>query len=138
MIKKATIKDVPKINELGKQLHNNFEKLFHIETEISNKNAIVLVAQDDNNIVGYLYALIFPDNIDLLSIFIDKNMRCQHIGTQLLQELKSIAKNQTITLEVSSKNTPAISLYTKNNFKKIYVRKNYYENSDAILMKWGN
>lgn len=129
---------MPKINMLGNQLHKNFEKLFHIETEIDNKDAIVLIAESGNNIVGYLYALILPDNIDLISIVVDKNMRCQHVGTKLLQELKSIASNLSITLEVASNNIPARNLYTKNNFKEIYVRKNYYEDSDAILMKWGN
>ena len=138
MIRRATIKDIPRINILGNQLHKNFEKLFHIETEIDNKDAIVLVAESDNNIVGYLYALILPDNIDLISIVVDKNMRCQHVGTKLLQELKSIASNLSITLEVASNNIPARNLYTNNNFKEIYVRKNYYEDSDAILMKWGN
>lgn len=137
MIRRATINDIPKINILGNELHNNFEKLFHIESEIDNKDAIVLVAEEDNNILGYLYALIFPDNIDLISIVVDKNMRCQHIGTKLLKKLMDYKENLTITLEVSKKNIPAIALYTKNNFKEVYVRKNYYKDSDAIIMKWG-
>ena len=74
LIRRATNKDIDKINALGEQLHHNFIKNYHIETEITNKIAIVLVA-DINNIVGYLYALDLGDNIDLLSIFVDKKTR---------------------------------------------------------------
>lgn len=137
MIRRAITSDIPSINKLGNQLHNNFEKLFHIETEITNKDAIVLSALDNSKVIGYLYALITPDNIDLVSIVVDKNVRCQNIGTQLIQELIRNTNEKTITLEVSSNNKPAILLYSKNNFKKIYVRKNYYTDSDAIIMKWG-
>jgi len=117
-------------------LHHNFIKNYHIETEIDNKIAIVLVA-DINNIVGYLYALDLGDNIDLLSIFVDKNSRYQHIGTDLIKSLKKLSFNKTITLEVSNKNEAAIALYKKNDFKEVGIRKNYYEDSDAIIMKWG-
>ncbi len=117
-------------------MHHNFIKNYHIETEIDNKIAIVLVA-DINNIVGYLYALDLGDNIDLLSIFVDKNSRYQHIGTDLIKLLKKLSFNKTITLEVSSKNEAAIALYKKNDFNEVGIRKNYYEDSDAIIMKWG-
>lgn len=138
MIRRATIDDIQEINNLGKKLHNNFEKLFHIETEINNKDAIVLSAIHNNKIIGYLYALLTPDNVDLISIVVDDNMRCQHIGTKLIQELIKNAPDKTITLEVSSNNKPAIMLYKKNNFIEIAIRKKYYEDSDAIIMKWGN
>lgn len=137
MIRQATNKDIEQINILGEQLHHNFTKTYHIETEIDNKMAIVLVAEK-SNIVGYLYAIDLEDNIDLLSIFVDKNNRYQHIGTDLIEKLKSLSKDKTITLEVSSKNDAAIALYKKNDFKEVGIRKNYYENSDAIIMKWGN
>ena len=137
LIRKATEKDIEQINILGEQLHHNFIKTYHIETEIDNKMAIVLVAEK-SGIVGYLYAINLEDNIDLLSIFVDKNSRYQHIGTELIEKLKSLSKDKTITLEVSSKNDAAITLYKKNDFKEVGIRKNYYENSDAIIMKWGN
>lgn len=137
LIRKATEKDIEQINILGEQLHHNFMKTYHIETEIDNKIAIVLVAEK-SDIVGYLYAIDLEDNIDLLSIFVDKNSRYQHIGTNLIEKLKSLSKDKTITLEVSSKNDAAIALYKKNDFKEVGIRKNYYENSDAIIMKWGN
>ena len=137
LIRKATEKDIEQINILGEQLHHNFIKTYHIETEIDNKMAIVLVAEK-SDIVGYLYAIDLEDNIDLLSIFVDKNSRYQHIGTELIEKLKSLSKDKTITLEVSSKNDAAITLYKKNDFKEVGIRKNYYENSDAIIMKWGN
>lgn len=136
LIRRATNKDIDKINALGEQLHHNFIKNYHIETEITNKIAIVLVA-DINNIVGYLYALDLGDNIDLLSIFVDKKTRYQHIGTDLIESLKKLSLNKTITLEVSSKNEAAIALYKKSDFKEVGIRKNYYEDSDAIIMKWG-
>lgn len=136
LIRRATNKDIDKISALGEQLHHNFIKNYHIETEITNKIAIVLVA-DINNIVGYLYALDLGDNIDLLSIFVDKKTRYQHIGTDLIESLKKLSLNKTITLEVSSKNEAAIALYKKSDFKEVGIRKNYYEDSDAIIMKWG-
>jgi ribosomal protein S18 acetylase RimI-like enzyme len=89
-----------------------------VRSEIINKIAIVLVA-DINNIVGYLYALDLGDNIDLLSIFVDKKTRYQHIGTDLIESLKKLSLNKTITLEVSSKNEAAIALYKKSDFKEV-------------------
>ena len=41
----------------------------------------------------------------------------------------------TILLEVNTMNYKAISLYEKYGFKEYGTRKNYYGNSDAILMK---
>ena len=39
-----------------------------------------------------------------------------------------------ITLEVSNNNQVGINLYKKYGFMKVAERKNYYKNSDAILM----
>ena len=138
LIRKAIKDDIDSINLLGEQLHKNFTKTFHIDTEIENKNAIVLVALDNDEVIGYLYALNFVDNIDLLSIFVSNNKRCQHFGSKLMKHLINEVINQTITLEVSTKNNEAINLYKKYGFKGIGLRKNYYEDSDAVIMKWGN
>lgn len=138
LIRKAIKDDIDSINLLGEQLHKNFTKTYHIDTEIENENAIVLVACDNKEVIGYLYALIFIDNIDLLSIFVSKNKRCQHFGSKLMKQLINEVKNQTITLEVSAQNNEAINLYKKYGFKEVGLRKNYYEDSDAMIMKWGN
>ena len=41
----------------------------------------------------------------------------------------------TIFLEVNTINYKAINLYNKYGFKQYSLRKNYYGNNDAILMK---
>lgn len=137
MIRRATKNDLDAINRLGEQLHTGFKKLFHIETEIDSMLAIVLVSEDKSGVNGYLYALDFGDNIDLLSIFVDNKYRNKHIATSMLQFLVEESINQTITLEVSSNNIPALNLYHNFGFKNVGVRKNYYEDSDAYIMKWG-
>ena len=137
LIRKAIKSDVKGINTLGNKLHDNFEKTFHIETEIDSNIAIVLVAEENGNIIGYLYALDFEDNADLLSIYVDENYRLNHIGYKLLNELQKNCKDETITLEVSSKNIGALALYKKSRFKEVGIRKRYYKDADAIIMKWG-
>ena len=42
---------------------------------------------------------------------------------------------ENITLEVRIDNDIAISLYEKFQFKKIAIRKNYYQTKDAWLME---
>lgn len=137
MIRKAIKSDVDVINKLGGKLHNNFESAYHIESEIDSSIAIVMVAEENNGVVGYLYALDFEDNTDLLSIYVDEEYRLNHIGYKLLNELQKKCKDETITLEVSSTNIGALTLYKKCNFKEVGIRKKYYKDSDAIIMKWG-
>ena len=141
MIRVASSKDVDEINTLGSILHENFASTFHIETEIDSELAIVLVSENPDYIDAYLYALDFGDNIDLLSIFVAEEKRNKQIGTKLLKYLINnycYQGDKTITLEVSSANIPAYTLYKKLDFKVVGKRNKYYGNEDAYIMKWGN
>lgn len=136
LIRKAIKEDIPFINILGEMLHNNFESTFHLETEIDSDLGLVLVFVKNGKILGYLYAQIFLNNVDLLSICVDENARYQHIGTDLIKYLQEMHCDKSITLEVSSKNIVALNLYEKCGFKCVGVRKNYYKDSDALIEKW--
>ncbi|HOJ47327.1 MAG TPA: GNAT family N-acetyltransferase, partial [Bacillota bacterium] len=63
--------------------------------------------------------------------------RRQGFGTLLLDRLiqEGIKKGaRFFTLEVSSENQAAIRLYERFGFRETGRRKNYYKNSDAVLM----
>ena len=139
MIRQAKINDLIYINNLGSKLHKNFEKTYHMETEINNINSIILVNEEEKKINAYLYAVKTIDNIDILSIFVEEKYRKKNIGSNLLKELINNNRylKQSIMLEVSTNNTPAINLYKKMGFQIINIRKKYYENGDAYVMKWG-
>lgn len=136
MIRKANKKDITRINELGLKLHDNFEKLFNIEKEIDNPISILLVSDDNLLVNAFLYAQEFADNIDLLSIIVDNNYRSLGIGSNLINYLIN-EYNKPIILEVASTNKIALKLYEKFGFKVINIRKNYYQNDDAYVMKRG-
>ena len=58
-------------------------------------------------------------------------------GSLLLENLINKAKNSSIliTLELNEKNLTAIHLYEKYGFKKVGLRKKYYDNKfDAYIM----
>ena len=138
MIRKATMDDIDIINKLGSILHDNFVNVFHMETEIDNKDAIILV-YEDINVVAYLYAINTIDNIDLLSIVVDDSYKRNGIATKLVNYLigNYCYRDKTITLEVDVYNIPALKFYEKLGFKLVNVRKKYYNDHDAYLMKWG-
>ena len=73
-----------------------------------------------------------------MNIVIKKTYRNQGIGTLLLENLILLAKDlniSTLFLEVNEQNKPAIHLYEKLGFKKLGVRKKYYNNNNGIIMK---
>ena len=137
MIRRANKTDITVINKLGSKLHDNFERVFAMEREIVNKDAIVLVNETNGIVNAYLYARDAIDNIDLLSIYVDEDYRHQHIATMLINELINnyCYQKESIILEVSVLNEPAVNLYKKIGFKIVNIRKNYYNGHDAYLMK---
>lgn len=134
---KMTINDFYTISG---NLLSDFDDFWNPDTlkqEIESNNSYFLVAKYENEIIGFAGIKIIFDEADLMNIVVKKSARNQHIGSLLLDNLLKYAKKNnilSIMLEVNEKNTPAILLYKKYGFEQISVRKNYYNDDDAIIM----
>ena len=109
-----------------------------LKQEIECKNSYFFVAKCENTIVGFAGIKVVFNEADLMNIVVKKSVRNQHIGSLLLENLLKFAKENnilSIMLEVNEKNIPAILLYKKYGFEQISVRKNYYNDGDAFIMK---
>ena len=89
MTRKATLEDLKFLNEIGEELNPQFRKLFHLETEVTKDFGIILVWEEDNKIKGFLYALDFGNNIDLLYIIVTKEEQKKQIGSKLINYVVS-------------------------------------------------
>lgn len=139
------IKILPMTNEdidlLSTNLNSDFDDFWNInnlKNDFSNPNSTYLIAKVENEIVGFAGFLKICDEANIMNIVTKKNKRNLGIGSKLLENLILYAKNRNckiITLEVNEHNNIAIHLYEKYNFKRIGLRKKYYNNTDdAILM----
>lgn len=137
-IKKMLISDLDNISETLTTCFDDFWNYNILKSELKNNNSQYIVAKIGKNIVGFAGIIDTLDQMEITNIVVRKDMRHKGIGNTLLNELIKISiKNNknTIFLEVNSNNLFAIKLYEKNGFKKVGLRKNYYNNTDdAILM----
>lgn len=136
MIREADVYDIPRINELGGLLEENFSKVYSINEMLEDGISKVFVYEKDDQVVGFLTATYLYETCDILSLVVDPLYRKQMIASNLLDYLISdMDENlKIITLEVATKNIPALNLYEKFGFEVIHVRKNYYKDDDAYLM----
>ena len=89
-------------------------------------------------LVGFAGISVCLDEATLSNIVVKKSCRGRGIGGELLESLIDICSElnlKTFTLEVNTKNEPAIHLYEKFGFKNLGIRKKYYNNTqDAYIM----
>jgi len=115
-IRTATTQDLHQIIELGKELYliekrfephlifSELEARSRYEFELKNSDALVLVAEFDDRIVGYLYA--HNDAVDYLDvlqkeceievIFVEPEYRGQGIASQLIEKGLVWAKSKNV------------------------------------------
>lgn len=136
MIREANIYDIPRMNELGSLLNDNFSKVYSLQEMINDDITKVYVYEKDDTVVGFITATDLKDTCDILTVVVDPKYRRQKIALNLLDYLidELSAGLKLITLEVATKNTPAIKLYEKFGFEVVNIRKKYYKDDDAYLM----
>lgn len=136
--KKMYIQDLEEIKDV---LLSDFDDFWSYEVlmeELLSDSSLYIVAKKQNEIIGFAGIKIIIDEADIMNIVVKKSYRNNGIGSLLLENLilTSNKKNLNfINLEVDCKNTIAINLYKKFGFEEISLRKNYYKNNDAIIMK---
>ena len=111
-----------------------------VASELKNKLALWLVAEEEGQIAGYIGSQTCGDESDVMNVAVHPDFRRRGIAEALVksltEEMKKI-ESRCLTLEVRASNVPAIALYEKLGFAEIGRRKNYYRNprEDALIMR---
>lgn len=115
--------------------NDNFLTKEEVSTELENNpygNYLILIEED--KITGYIYYSDIYERAEINQFEVKTTHRNCGKGNELLKHLiEKLQKN--ITLEVKQTNVSAIHLYEKNGFKKVAIRKGYYNGIDGILME---
>ena len=111
-------------------------------TELTNPNAIYLVARMGEAVVGYAGMWVIMDEGHVTTIAVDPRYRGRKIGDKLMLGMMedAIARGATrATLEVREKNVVAQNLYRKYGFREAAVRKKYYtDNQENAVIMWAD
>ena len=104
------------------------------------KNAQARVFVTGEKPVGYGVFYFACDEGEIPSIAVDKSMRRQGIGNEILGEIIDFAKSQSIRrifLEVRQSNTAAIAFYLKNGFSEVGRRPKFYNHpvEDGLILE---
>ena len=111
-----------------------------VASELKNKLALWLVAEEEGRVAGYIGSQTCGDESDVMNVAVHPDFRrrgiAENLVNSLVEELRSIG-SRCLTLEVRASNVPAIALYKKLGFAEIGKRRNYYRNpkEDALIMR---
>jgi len=135
-IRKARFTDIESVFEIEQESGGSWTQLQFIQ-ELHTEFSLFLIAEHEDSVAGYLIAWKVADEIQLNNIAVRKTLRKQGIGNNLLSEMNTSCSGKcySVFLEVRSRNIDAINFYSNNGFTKTGVRKNYYNDDDALLME---
>jgi ribosomal-protein-alanine acetyltransferase len=140
-IRKAEIEDIKSVFEIQEKQHLSYWSIEDYNSEIDNNDAVFLVAESQDKIVGFILArLIATFKVcEIVNFAVVEKYQKQGIGELVLTELLSVlitSNYKKIELEVREQNLKAINFYLKNKFIKDGIRKIFYQNptDNAVLM----
>ena len=90
-------------------------------------------------IIGYYGFLHILDELHILNVAVDPDLRQKGVGKKLIEHLVEQARAlsaRAVTLEVRESNLPAIRLYESFGFACAGVRPHYYTDKENALIYW--
>lgn len=91
----------------------------------------------DDRLIGSITLSIGDEDADIEGVVVDMDQRQKGIAYQLLDTAHSFIRGKgklKVLLEVRESNFPAINLYEKAGYKRISVRKRYYNDDENALV----
>lgn len=139
-ISDMTLDDLNSIKDILISDFDDFWNYDILKEELEYSSSFFKVAKkNDIEIVGFAGFKAIVDEADIMNIVVKKSFRNNGVGSFLLENLISCAKEiklNSLNLEVHENNLSAIYLYNKFGFEHIGIRKKYYNGiNDAIIMK---
>ena len=145
VFREANLKDIDGINLCNKVSLPIYYSKTELIFLLLNSDIGVIVAQYNQNIIGYAIFEKQANNAHIISIAVYPKFRSHGVGSKLIKKIcidcKKLHNIKTLTLFVHSENGRGIKFYKKNGFKKTETLKDYYrsalkncKNYDAFKM----
>lgn len=140
MIRKMNLEDADRVYQIeNESFFEPWSKKRLLKEFEENSFLKHFVYEKDEKVIGFYIISCISDLVEIFTIAIDKDYRGQGIGSELLEHLIQVAKDngaKEIWLEASTRNEAAVNLYQKYGFNIQSTRKNYYQKTgeDAYNM----
>ncbi len=111
------------------------KRQFHYHQQ--KQTGLWVIKDQQEQVAGYILVLYYKRSVRLYSLAIAPQLQGLGLAKLLLNHVINHEKTkhfQRITLEVRDSNKKAQQLYKSLGFTKSKVKKNYYEDEDAIKM----
>ncbi len=103
-----------------------------------NPYSIYLGYKVKNELIGFINFNIMYDQAELNYIYVKPDYRNTSIGTYLMEAMLKRCSDsgvKEITLEVRKSNDAGVGLYKSFDFEEVSIRRGYYKDEDALLLK---
>ncbi|MEO6259127.1 MAG: ribosomal protein S18-alanine N-acetyltransferase [Thermoanaerobaculia bacterium] len=107
------------------------------ESELHASGRLNLVALRSQQVIGYLFAMWFFDEMHINKIAVAEAERRQGVALALMQECLSFAAGRGIkvlSLEVRQSNQGAQDFYRRLEFEPAYLRPRYYPDGESAVV----
>ena len=109
-----------------------------LRAELENPITVSVCERVDGQLAAFAFGRVAADEAELFQIGTLPEYRGRGLAKSLLERLHvKMRENGAAVcfLEVRSRNAAAISLYEKSGYERISVRRDYYPDDDALVMK---
>ena len=104
----------------------------------NNKLVSFKIVFEDGVLAGYCLYWTVCGETEILSIAVDAVFRRRSLAKNMLAFMEEDSRrsgSEIVFLDVRESNIPAINLYLSFGFEKIGLRKKYYTDEDAIVLR---
>ena len=136
----VTAAHIPQIEALERQCFSMPWTAELLQSQMKgSQHEFIAAVSTEGNVLGYVGMMYVLDEGYISNVAVSPEHRRQGIADALIDRLCKICEGLSlsfVTLEVRAGNAPAIALYEKHGFRRVGLRKNYYERpkEDALLM----
>jgi len=134
----ASPRDLDRIAELEEKAFPAPWKREFFESELHAVGRYNRIARfGKNEVVGYLFAMHFLDEMHINKIAVSDSHRRKGIANALMDDCLAFARRldvRSISLEVRESNGPAQNFYRVLEFQSVYRRPKYYPDGETAIV----